>query len=117
MNDIQRSQEGQFQPGQSGNPAGRPKMDKTIRDLTRAFTEKAIATLIEIAENPKTTPAARVQACNSILDRAWGRPIQYSESEMRVGSSENLVLSVNPVDLEERIKLLIESRADHAMFK
>ncbi len=71
---------GMFKPGQSGNPSGRPKMDESVRDLARAHTKGAVETLIEIASNPKASDAARVQACNAILDRGWGKPAQTTQS-------------------------------------
>jgi hypothetical protein len=71
---------GMFKPGQSGNPSGRPKSDKTIRDLAKVHTEDALKTLAEIVNNPKSSDTARVQACNAILDRGWGKAPQYTEN-------------------------------------
>jgi hypothetical protein len=78
---MRKRHSGMFKPGQSGNPSGRPKMEKTIRDLARAHTREAILTLAEIARNPKSSDSARVQACNAILDRGWGKPSQYMETK------------------------------------
>ncbi|MDP8265615.1 MAG: hypothetical protein P9M07_01575, partial [Candidatus Aceula meridiana] len=36
--------------------------------------------LAAIAQNPKATDSARVQACTSLLDRGWGKPAQYVEN-------------------------------------
>ena len=71
---------GMFKPGQSGNPSGRPKSDKTIRDLAKIHTEDALKTLSEIVKNPKASDTARVQACNALLDRGWGKAPQYTEN-------------------------------------
>jgi len=71
---------GMFKPGQSGNPSGRPKSDKTIRDLAKIHTEDALKTLAEIVNNPKASDTARVQACNVLLDRGWGKAPQYTEN-------------------------------------
>ena len=71
---------GMYKPGESGNPLGRPKSDKTIRDLARVHTKDALKTLSEIVKNPKASDTARVQACNAILDRGWGKAPIYSEN-------------------------------------
>ncbi len=71
---------GMFKLGQSGNPLGRPKSDKTIRDLARVHTKDALKTLSAIVKNPKASDTARVQACNAILDRGWGKPVQHNEN-------------------------------------
>ena len=78
--DIKRDSCGKFLKGRSPNPLGRPKSDKTIRDLARVHTEDALNTLSLIINNPKASDTARVQACNAILDRGWGKAPIYSEN-------------------------------------
>ncbi len=65
-----------FKKGQSGNPGGRPKEVAKVRELAQAKTAVAIQTLVEIAENKAEPASARVAACNAILDRACGKPVQ-----------------------------------------
>jgi len=78
---------GMFKRGQSGNPLGRPKSDKTIRDIARKHTQEAIGVLLTVMRDPKAPSASRVQAGNALLDRGWGRPIQYNENNDRVVTS------------------------------
>ena len=63
-----------FKKGQSGNPGGRPKILADVREAARAHSVTAINALVEIIENKKAPPAARVAAANSILDRGFGKP-------------------------------------------
>jgi hypothetical protein len=61
----------------SPNPAGRPKMPKTVKEvkeLAKEFTPMALKTLAAVCGNPKAPPAARVAASEALLSRAWGKP-------------------------------------------
>jgi hypothetical protein len=63
--------------GPSPNPHGRPKLPKTpreVKDLAKQYTIVAIETLAKVCKNPKSPPAARVAAADSLLSRGWGRP-------------------------------------------
>lgn len=64
-----------FQPGQSGNPGGRPKAIARVRDLAREYTEQALQALVQIATEGESE-AARVSAATAILDRGYGKPTQ-----------------------------------------
>lgn len=109
---MENRHSGMFKQGQSGNPSGRPKVDKTIRDLARAHTEDALNTLVEIAKNPKASDSSRVQAAAALLDRAWGRPTQYTESAATIKASIEESGKMTPsYDLEERIRLVTEMNA------
>lgn len=49
---------------------------RLIRSLTIPHAMTAVSTLVNIANNPRMNPAARVAAANSILDRGFGKPEQ-----------------------------------------
>lgn len=63
-----------FQPGQSGNPGGRPKENDEVRALARAHTKTAIERLAfwMTSDNAK----ASVSASQALLDRGWGKAPQ-----------------------------------------
>lgn len=100
---TERKINGQFTKGVSGNPGGRPKDIYHVRELARQYTDEAVNTLAEIANNPKSPPSARVQAANALLDRAWGKPVQFNENATRVIEDPKMHFKL---DLEERIELL-----------
>ena len=66
---------GRFQPGQSGNPGGRPKGGVEVRELARQHTAAAIRRLSHLMENGQSEQA-QIMAANSLLDRGWGKPTQ-----------------------------------------
>lgn len=78
-----------FQPGQSGNPAGRPKLPedvKHVRELARQYTTEAIATLASVMADG--SGPAKVAAANAMLDRGWGKaeqPITGVEDGAEIG--------------------------------
>lgn len=74
---------GRFKPGQSGNPAGRPKVVAVIRDMAREHGKEAVEKLVEImrGDDPKL---ARAAACD-ILDRGYGKPTQMIASDDDAG--------------------------------
>lgn len=77
-----------FQPGQSGNPNGRPKVAPEVRELARALSVEAIETHAAIMRDLDAPPAARGASANAILDRAWGKPAQAVTGEDGEGPVE-----------------------------
>ncbi len=68
-----RTKSGQFAPGSSGNPGGRPKDEARVAELARSHTIEAIDTLVELMRHGKDG-RVRGTAAQALLDRGWGRP-------------------------------------------
>jgi hypothetical protein len=64
-----------WKPGQSGNPAGRPKEDPELVEACKTHTKAAIKTLVYWMNQRKDGKAA-IQAARELLDRAYGKPAQ-----------------------------------------
>jgi hypothetical protein len=72
MNPPTRWTKGMVSPNKAGRPK-QPKNAKEIRALARQHTVQMVEVLSRVALNPKSPPAARVQAASSLIDRGWGR--------------------------------------------
>jgi hypothetical protein len=64
-----------FQPGQSGNPSGRPKEAAEVKTLARSHSQEAVNKLVELMRS-SADERTIIAACNSILDRGLGKPAQ-----------------------------------------
>ena len=67
-----RTSSGQFLPGQSGNPGGRPKDEHRVAELARSYTAEAIDTLVDLMHHGKDE-RVRGTAAQAPLDRGWGK--------------------------------------------
>jgi hypothetical protein len=100
-----------FPKGCSGNPGGKPKNPKAIRDrqviadvkeLSRLEGPEAVRQLASIMKDGRAPHAARVSAANSLLDRGYGRPTQ----------SVDVTANVSAVLPQERARDIIARRLD-----
>lgn len=74
---------GLWQPGQSGNPRGRPSIKGEVEILARVHTTEALETLADLMRNG-SPDAVRVAAANALLNRGWGLPRQSVEEELTI---------------------------------
>lgn len=76
-----------FKKGQSGNPSGRSPTvmadGRTLTDVARDHTLKAVNCLVAMVEDATAPHAAKVSAATALLDRGWGRPRQDMGIEMK----------------------------------
>ena len=78
-----------FQPGQSGNPGGRPKEDIEVKALARTAGPEAVEKLVELMRGDDRRTA--LAAAQALLDRGFGKPSQAVE--MSGPDGEPLVVS------------------------
>jgi hypothetical protein len=83
----------QFRPGQSGNPGGRPKGERSVREIAQQHTTAAMETLVHVMRTGKNSE--RVQAATTLLDRGWGKPNQSIEMTRPQLSLVDLLASLN----------------------
>ena len=84
-----RNKSGQFAPGTSGNPGGRPKDEARVAELARSHTIEAIDTLVDLMRNGRDE-RVRGTAAQALLDRGWGKPKVEVVSEAGGGYLEAL---------------------------
>lgn len=66
-----------FQPGQSGNPNGRPKIPNEVKEALKALTMPAVQKLAELLRSDDDRVA--MTAVKEVLDRNLGKPVQPVE--------------------------------------
>lgn len=91
--------------GQSGNPGGRPKAEREVMDLARDASPRAMGRLIELVENEDARVS--IQAANSVLDRAFGKPTQplANDPENPINPQTPSVDALAKLSAEDRAQL------------
>ena len=79
----QRGRDGRFQPGQSGNPGGRPV--GLMRAIRRRYGDEGMRLLdrLEAMSSGKTRvpPRIRLEATKELLDRGYGKAPLHVEDD------------------------------------
>ena len=70
---TRRTKSGQFAPGSSGNPGGRPKDESRVTELARSYASEAVETLVHLMRHARNE-RVRGTAAQALLDRGWGKP-------------------------------------------
>jgi hypothetical protein len=90
-----------WRPGQSGNPGGHSGLYGEAVKLARGLSLRAVQRLGELMESEDERVS--VVACNSLLDRAFGKPRPVAEEK-----DDDLDARLKAMSREERLALMHE---------
>jgi len=100
----------QFQPGQSGNPGGRPKLGVALAEKVRKATKDGnaiVKLLVEIAEGGLEAKISdRLAAAEMLLSRGWGKAV----TQMEVTADVQVQHSLSDFDTAELRELVAMRR-------
>lgn len=86
-----------FVKGKSGNPSGRPQINKDVTKLAAEEARWAFKRIVEISQDVKEPAKIRLQANQYIVDRACGKPSQA----INLGDQEGGPLQISVIIKEK----------------
>lgn len=89
-----------FQPGQSGNPSGRPKATPEQKDALAAIRDlapEASSVLLSVMRDERSPAAARLRAVEIVLERTYGK----AEASLRVDDGREVTLKNIRAEVEK----------------
>jgi hypothetical protein len=78
---AKRDSHGRLLPGYSANPGGRPKVVEQIRDIALKAAPAAFKKVSDLVQSADERIA--LAASQEILNRAYGKPVQSIDTEVR----------------------------------
>jgi hypothetical protein len=101
---------GVWQPGQSGNPKGRPSIKGEVEALARTYTVEALETLADLMRNG-ASDNVRMTAANALLNRGWGLPRQAIDGSLAIAPAPPKPIErMSLAELEAELAMLDEKR-------
>ena len=81
-----------WQPGQSGNPAGRAPIPPEVLETLKAASPKAARRLAELIDSPD--PSIALKAIDMLQNRIYGRPAQTLDAKIETTNVQQAHLQV-----------------------
>lgn len=88
---MKRDANGRYRPGQSGNPAGRPRVAGQLRELMRELTPEAIEAVKQAVRNYHGDMRMAMEAAKLVLAYGYGKPPQAITGEEGEGPVEMVI--------------------------
>lgn len=112
---MEREANGRWQKGKSANPTGRPKdtekqkEDKRkAREILLAATPAAARYVAKLVKDVNAPDKVRLQAANTIFDRAYGKPTQMIEADI----GADLAVSQADMLIVQKVAKRLEAQAE-----
>lgn len=100
---------GQFAPGVSGNPGGRPAYPAELRDACREATADAVQALRELLTSKREPGAVRLRAARELLDRGYGPPSAAPPAPPAPPQIEGVAVDLDAAHAARRVAELVEA--------
>jgi len=104
------ARKGVWQPGQSGNPKGRPSIKGEVETLARSYTVEALEILADLMRNG-VSDNVRMAAANALLNRGWGLPRQAIDGSLAIAPAPPKPIErMSLAEVEAELAMLDEKR-------
>jgi hypothetical protein len=118
---AKKPNKGMFQPGRSGNPAGKNRgLERQLRDQFGGRVPELVGVLIDLAlgktprgyEDAEIKTSDRIKANAEALDRILGKPAQTVDGEVSVGISPDQAAILAAISLTPHERRLRQEALD-----
>jgi hypothetical protein len=97
-----RSASGQFVPGASGNPAGRPRDTESLRARAREMSVRLLEELNAIALDEDEPTSSRIEAIQLVLAYGHGRPHVHVDAALTIAQLRPIAI-VSPTGADLKV--------------